>query len=204
MAPDEGSIGMRRERSTGSGRLWAAGTLAAAFVAASGCGGDVTPDEGGGDPRPTGALQQEDPTSASPTPEAPAGGVDLLGARDAALREYPGGVVYDVELEEDERRWDVELVHEGTERELGVETGSGKVSELEGENPDGPDTDLAGLSADSLDTAVEAALAESGGNRATDASVDEEDGRRVWEIEVDDDQTVDVDTENGQVVAVDS
>ncbi|KUP96689.1 hypothetical protein AC529_10915 [Thermobifida cellulosilytica TB100] len=191
---------MRRGRTTGPGRLGAAGVLTAVLVAAAGCGGDATPGKGGDDPRPTGALQQEQEEGVPPTPQAPAGGVDLLGARDAALREYPGSVVYSVELEEDDRQWKVELVHEGTARELGVETDSGKVSELRGERPDGPDADLSGLPADSLDTAVRTALEETGGSRATDATVDVENGQRVWEVEVDDRQTVDVDPLTGKVV----
>lgn len=195
---------MRRVESTGLRWVGAVGALLIAVGAAAGCDGDATPDEGGGDPGPTGRLEQRGSPEASPSPANPESRIDLLRARDAALEEFPNGVVYDVELEEDSHRWTVEVSAEGAEHALAVDARSGDVSELEADMPDGPDADLAGLSARSLDTAVRVALDDSGGSEATEASLDKENGRRVWKIEVDDGRTVAVDTETGEVVATDS
>ncbi|MEY9210792.1 PepSY domain-containing protein [Thermobifida halotolerans] len=190
---------MRREGITDRRRLRLAGTLAIALAVTSGCGQDATQEEGGANPRPTGALEQEETTQGSPSPQATEGDVDLLGARDAALREYPGGTVYDVELEEFNQQWSVELVHEEDELELEIDAQSGEIVEAEEQILDEPDVDLSGLPEDSLVTAVEAALEESGGDQATEAELTEEGGRRIWEIEIDDEQTFGVDAETGEI-----
>src|SRR5690606_22060814 len=148
-------VRMRRVESTGLRWVGAVGALLIAVGAAAGCDGDAAPDEGGGDPGPTGRLEQRGSPEASPSPANPERRIDLLRARDAALEEFPNGVVYDVELEEDSHRWTVEVSAEGAEHALAVDARSGDVSELEADMPDGPDADLAGLSARSLDTAVD-------------------------------------------------
>lgn len=196
---------MRREGTTDRGRLRLAGALAVALAVASGCGQDsAQQEESEVNPRPTGALEQEETTQGSPSPQAGGEIPDLLAARDATLQEYSDARIYDIEWEESEQRWSVELARGEDELELEVDPQSGEVTETEEELLDGPDTDLSGLPEDSLDTAVAAALEESGGDRATEATLDEEDGRRVWEVEIDDEQTVDVDAETGEVVATDS
>lgn len=185
-----------RWRSTRRGRAGLTGAVLLALVAGGGCGGDATPDESGGSTMPTGALESEATTTASP----PALPVDVLAAADAARAEYPQGTVHEIELEEDAPRWHVALItREGVGRELVIDANSGDITADE-ERPSGGAGAAEGLAEDSLDTAVAAALAESGGNRVTQASVEEVDGRPVWRVEVDDTTAVDVDAETGEVV----
>lgn len=169
-----------------------AAAAVAALTLASGCGSDE-PEYGGQAPahsamEPHETAEQEKPVK-----------VDLLAARDAVLREYPGSLVHDVDLEEDDQVWTVEFTYDGYERDALVDAVSGKVSQnrdLPHDDNDRPSWDMSALPEDSLDTAVAAALKELRGDRVVDASLGDDDkGRLFWKIEVDDPDPVDAGTE---------
>lgn len=106
-----------------------------------------------------------------------------------------------VEIDDDDRRggWDVTVTDGTTEQEVRVsEDLSTQVGESE--NDDDYDIDPASLEI-TLADAVERALTEQDGT-VTDVSLDEDDGRGIWEVELDDETDVDVDASSGDVLGV--
>ncbi|GAB3214152.1 PepSY domain-containing protein [Marinactinospora thermotolerans] len=190
---------MRGARNTRTGLV---GAAVLALTLLGGCGDDDTADQ---TPQATPTAGAEDTTGAAQTPggsPSPGGGVDILAAAQKALEQYPEGRVQEIELE-DGREWRVDLIEGRNGHRVVVDASTGAVTE----NDEDPFTapDKAHTPDISLEQAVDAALAETGGGRATGAEIDSEDGGLlVWQVEVDDDVTVDVNAGNGEVVERDS
>lgn len=121
---------------------------------------------------------------------------EILGAAEATLDGSRA-----VEIDDDDRRggWDVTVADGTTEQEVRVSDDL-TTQVGESERDDDYDIDPAALEI-SLADAVERALAEQDGT-VTDVSLDEDDGRGIWEVELDDEIDVDVDASSGDILGV--
>ena len=122
----------------------------------------------------------------------------------AALEEYPDGVITKFEDESDDDGY-VELsVYDGTtEWELEVDAESFEITKTEDDGIDGDDEQKAQAVEIDIAEALQTAEQESGG-QPHEGELDTEDGVVVWELEMDNDVEVYVDVATGDVVKVDN
>lgn len=195
-------------------RRIAISTIAVAALGLAACGSDAT-DPGDAVtpvvPQDTAIVntpRADDPVDSAPaettdpaatddgtqgTPAAPAPGGDQMAAlgeiqRAIQLAETEsGGVAYKIDDEDNDDAWEVDvLLPDGTGMEVKVDRAGQNV--LETENDD--DADVTELPSTTLMDAISAAVAHIPGV-LDDAELDDEDGRVVWKVELD--QTADGD-----------
>lgn len=158
---------------------------------------------------PTEESSSDDRSSASST--ASSGGSDDTGleaVREAitAAEEQAGGDAYEVDDQEDDGTWEVDVAKGSQSIEVEV-TGDGTAT-IEDED-DLDDEDRAGLKAATITVtdAIETALKEVDGT-FDDVELEGEDGEHRWEVTVDDskgdDREVTIDVTDGSVVSTDN
>lgn len=130
------------------------------------------------------------------TPDEP-----LFQAIEAALDEYPDGVV--TELDTDDEYFEIFVYDGQTEWELEVDRESFEIIDTEDDGIDSDDQEKAeAVEIDIIEALTTAA--EEGGAEVEQAELDTEDGTAVWEIELANDVEVYVDVATGEVLKTDS
>lgn len=125
--------------------------------------------------------------------------LDMVQAGALALREVDADAVYEIETEDG--GWEVDVVTASTSETHEVDLAAdGEVLGVETESADSEELDKAQREVD-LAEAVEIAVAELDGT-ATEAELDHEDGRLLWEVEMDaaTDREIDIDATSGEVL----
>mgnify|MGYP002721478847 CR=1 FL=1 len=193
---------------------------AAGALALTACGPDDALDtEGSGEPDSPVTVGTEDSADENGTAEEAEGqqdseespaaedgdagrsGEPLHQAVEAALAEYPDGVI--TELDTDDSYYEIFVYDGQTEWELEVDRESFEIIDTEDDGIDSDDQEKAeAVEIDIIEALTTAA--EEGGAEVEQAELDTEDGTVVWEIELTNDVEVYVDVTNGEVVKVDS
>jgi len=148
------------------------------------------------------AVTGSDGTAPEPT-------VARAAAERTALAEVPGSVTGS-ELDLDDGEWDVDVTAaDGSRHEVGVDATTGEVVARESDDADddrGDDDGDPSLAADAAVTQAEAEAAARATAPGTihQVTIEREDGRVVWDVEVDGDDgarhDVQVDAETGDIV----
>lgn len=124
----------------------------------------------------------------------------------AAAEEASGGVAYEIDDQEDDGSWEVDVAVDDRSVEVTVDA-NGTVVRTDDDDLD--DDDRAGLAAATitLTEAIELAVAEVGGH-LDDAELEEDDGQHYWEVSVDGtDQGDDIEVKvsvTGQILGIDN
>ncbi len=149
---------------------------------------------------------ETDEATDEPTEDA---GTDASGdhpvyqAIDAALAEYPDGVITEFEDNTDDDGYVEVYVYDGsTEWELEVDSETFEIIDTEDDGIDADDEQEAQAVEIDITEALQTAEDESGG-QPHEGELDTENGTVVWEFEMDNDVDVDVDVATGDVVTVD-
>lgn len=149
---------------------------------------------------PTTTSQQSAP--ATDTQERNAAALRAVGTAAAAA----GGTAYELDDEDDYRRWEVDVMVGDRSVEVTVSgDGTTVISQDDDDDDDEDDRARLGRATVSMTEAIEIALAEVPG-LLDDVELDDEDGQDVWEVGIDtgsDDVEVSVSTTDGTVVKVD-
>ncbi|GAA1171349.1 hypothetical protein [Nesterenkonia xinjiangensis] len=150
------------------------------------------------------ATAEEDPAEED---EPSASGEDhpLYGGLETVQAEYPDGVVFEVESDDDRYEWHISV--DGIERELHTEKASGEI--VHTEDDDAPDSDdLREIDAIEIDIAEAFQTAEEhagdpAGAFVDEAQLDTEGGDVVWDIELDNGREIAVDVTSAEVIHID-
>ncbi len=149
--------------------------------------------------------------SASTSPAAAAGSVDRQGddpayaAIDEILGLHGDGVIVEMDLDDDDAKWEVDVVVGEEVKEYDVTTG-GQVSE--GARPQvDDDVRRAGEAQVTAETAISTALQGRTDQTVDEVDLDEEDGTLAWKVELDrengdDGAEVKIDAKTGDVIEV--
>ncbi|MDR7233254.1 PepSY domain-containing protein [Agrococcus sp. BE272] len=180
-------------------------TLAAAATIALASCGSATPSAPSGT-APTGDALPS--ASASGSPEATPGGAaasmeGALAAIALAERET-GAVAYELDDEDDDGSWEVELAEGTTQVSVHVSGDGATVLSTERDDEvDGDDRaalDAAGIS---LADAIEAAAAEAGGAPLDETTFEDDGDGQAWQVKFDDELEVYVAVADGSILRVD-
>ncbi|MVT26180.1 hypothetical protein GNZ21_07385 [Nesterenkonia alkaliphila] len=171
-------------------------------------GEDVTPGQNEDSPEPEFEPTEEETEEATDdagtgddtdTPEA-GGDHPVYQAIEAALAEYPDGVITEFEDNTDEDGYVEVFVYDGsTEWELEVDSETFEIIDTEDDGIDADDEENAQAVQIDIAEALQTAESESGGE-PKDGELDTEDGTVVWEFEMTNDAEVYVDVTTGEVV----
>ena len=223
---------LRADRSHGSHRssrsvrsiagLAAAGALAFTLAA---CGGDDTTSQPSGNGGPVSVTPAAPPTAGGPATDASTAGATSPGAtasrsaaddeaRNAAAvaaiataEKAAGGKAYEIDDEDDDQTWEVDVMVGDRSVEVKV-SGDGRTVQGQTDDDDADDSDKARLARakTTLAQGIEAALAEVPG-ALDDVDLDDENGVDVWKVTVDatdnDDVEVYVATDDLRIVKTD-
>lgn len=149
--------------------------------------------------------------SGSASPAAAAGSVERQGddpayaAIDAILGLHGDGVIVEMDLDDDDAKWEVDVVVGDDVKEYDVSTG-GQVSE--GVRPQiDDDVRRAGEAQVTAETAISTALQGRTDQTVDEVDLDEEDGTLAWKVELDrengdDGAEVKIDAKTGDVIEV--
>lgn len=149
--------------------------------------------------------------STSTSPAAAAGSVERQGddpayaAIDAILGLHDDGVIVEMDLDDDDAKWEVDVVVGDDVKEYDVTTG-GQVSE--GVRPQiDDDVRRAGEAQVTAETAISTALQGRTDQTVDEVDLDEEDGTLAWKVELDrengeDGAEVKIDAKTGDVIEV--
>lgn len=149
--------------------------------------------------------------STSTSPAAAAGSVERQGddpayaAIDAILGLHGDGVIVEMDLDDDDAKWEVDVVVGDDVKEYDVTTG-GQVSE--GVRPQiDDDVRRAGEAQVTAETAISTALQGRTDQTVDEVDLDEEDGTLAWKVELDrengdDGAEVKIDAKTGDVIEV--
>lgn len=99
-------------------------------------------------------------------------------------------------------QWEIDLMADGREWELEIDAMTGEVRDSESESESDAETPLDLDSAIGHHDAMETAVAERPG-RVTDWELKRDDGRQVYEVEIDDETEVKIDADTGEIMEVD-
>lgn len=203
--------------------LTGTGLLAALALAACGTADDDTaanPQESAVQQSPTQAAttapagddnDDRDDASGSASPAAASGSVERQGddpayaAIDAILGLPGDGVIVEMDLDDDDAKWEVDVVVGDDVKEYDVTTG-GQVSE--GVRPQiDDDVRRAGEAQVTAETAISTALQGRTDQTVDEVDLDEEDGTLAWKVELDrengdDGAEVKIDAKTGDVIEV--
>lgn len=182
----------------------AAATLTTAALVLAGCGAGgttaaptvtetVTEDRG-----PASASQTTAPgddgagdRTTNTSPATATGKDPVFAAIDAALAQYPGGVIVSIDREDRRDVYDIEIVTNGTVTEIEV-SDNGDIRE---EDRDGDDDDVANAAAATVTVsdAIAQALDQHSGLTVDDAELDGDDRATLkWQIDLDDENRRDL------------
>jgi uncharacterized membrane protein YkoI len=187
-----------------------AATGALALASCSGAAGNQQPPRSS-EPVAASAAPEASESSdgSSAEPSASDRGVEGIESAIAAIEraeEETGGIAYQIDNEDQDRAWEIDIA-DGTRQITVIVSGDGSsiVSTSEdAEEVDEADRvalDTAGIT---LAEALEAAADEvGGGNAFDDASLEEDDGSRAWQVSFEDSTEVYVSIEDGSVLRVD-
>lgn len=150
------------------------------------------------------AAEETEDADAEDTGADTAGEHPVYQAIDAALAEYPDGVVTEFEDNTDEDGYVEVFIYDGsTEWELEVDSETFEIIDTEDDGIDADDEQEAQAVEIDIAEALRTAEEESGGS-PKDGELDTESGAVVWEFEMDNDVEVYVDAATGEVVRVDN
>lgn len=110
----------------------------------------------------------------------------VFKAIDAVLAEYSGGIITDIDREDSTDVYEVDVVVDQEVHELEVNAGTGEVRVTERENDDEEDIREANDVSITAAEAITQALADHTDGVLDEISLDEEDGRLEWDIDLDD------------------
>lgn len=182
----------------------AAATLTTAALVLAGCGAGgttaaptvtetVTEDRG-----PASASQTTAPgddgagdRTTNTSPATATGKDPVFAAIDAALAQYPGGVIVSIDREDRRDVYDIDIVTNGTVTEIEV-SDNGDIRE---EERDGDDDDVANAAAATVTVsdAIAQALDQHPGSTVDDAELDGDDRATLkWQIDLDDENRRDL------------
>lgn len=182
----------------------AAATLTTAALVLAGCGAGgttaaptvtetVTEDRG-----PASASQTTAPgddgagdRTTNTSPATATGKDPVFAAIDAALAQYPGGVIVSIDREDRRDVYDIDIVTNGTVTEIEV-SDNGDIRE---EDRDGDDDDVANAAAATVTVsdAISQALDQHPGSTVDDAELDGDDRATLkWQIDLDDENRRDL------------
>lgn len=182
----------------------AAATLTTAALVLAGCGAGgttaaptvtetVTEDRG-----PASASQTTAPgddgagdRTTNTSPATATGKDPVFAAIDAALAQYPGGVIVSIDREDRRDVYDIDIVTNGTVTEIEV-SDNGDIRE---EDRDGDDDDVANAAAATVTVsdAIAQALDQHPGSTVDDAELDGDDrATLMWQIDLDDENRRDL------------
>ncbi|MGW3946545.1 PepSY domain-containing protein [Micrococcus endophyticus] len=164
-----------------------------------------------GDDRDDASGSASASASGSASPAAAAGSVERQGddpayaAIDAILGLHGDGVIVEMDLDDDDAKWEVDVVVGDDVKEYDVTTG-GQVSE--GVRPQiDDDVRRAGEAQVTAETAISTALQGRTDQTVDEVDLDEEDGTLAWKVELDrengdDGAEVKIDAKTGDVIEV--
>lgn len=182
----------------------AAATLTTAALVLAGCGAGgttaaptvtetVTEDRG-----PASASQTTAPgddgagdRTTNTSPATATGKDPVFAAIDAALAQYPGGVIVSIDREDRRDVYDIDIVTNGTVTEIEV-SDNGDIRE---EDRDGDDDDVANAAAATVtvSVAIAQALDQHPGSTVDDAELDGDDRATLkWQLDLDDENRRDL------------
>lgn len=161
---------------------------------------------------------QDDTGTASPTAAATSptaaprtgtaswqGGDPAYAAIDAIIAQHPNGIVVEMDLDDDDRTWEVDVVVGEEVKEYDVTT-DGEITEgLRPQIED--DVRRAGEAEITAEQAITTALEGRDGQTVDEVDLDDEDGRLRWEVELDredgeDGAELKIDAKTGEVISV--
>lgn len=159
---------------------------------------------------------RDDAGSASPTATSPTaapgsgtasvqGGDPAYAAIDAILGQHPNGIVVEMDLDDDDRTWEVDVVVGEEVKEYDVTT-DGEITE--GLRPQiDDDVRRAGEAEVTAESAITTALEGRDGQTVDEVDLDDEDGTLQWQVELDredgsDGAELKIDAKTGEVIDV--
>lgn len=166
-------------------------TTASLSLAACGSSEEPQPATATADPTDTAVSSQvsesaESATSEETTSETQATGDDpVFAAIDAVLADYGDGVIVSIDREDNTENYDVDVVTGGQLIELNVNANTGDVMEEEREGDDDKVAKAQNVAV-SVEEALEQALEQHADGVVDDVELEEDNGRLVWEISLDD------------------
>lgn len=129
----------------------------------------------------------EETTTADESQSTPVAGEDpVFQAIDAVTAAYPEGIITDIDREDSTDVYDIDVVVGQDVLELVVNAGTGEVREEERENDDQEDIREATDAQMTVVAAIEQALEQHPDGVLDEISLNEEDGRLEWDIDLDD------------------
>lgn len=131
-------------------------------------------------PEATDTLEATSPEAA----EQPAGEDPVFSAIDAVLEQYAGGIIIDIDREDNSEAYEMDVVLDDQVIEVDV-SGDGAVREDERET-DGEDVGKANEATMTAADAIREALEQHPEGILDEAELDRDDGQLRWEIELDD------------------
>lgn len=137
----------------------------------------------------TQATQPSPATSASPdraeNPASTTGDDPVFAAIEAVLAAHPGGIITDIDREDDRPAYDIDVVTGDIVLELEVDE-DGTIREDDRDDDDDDDIAEARAATVTAAEAIRSALDMHEGGVLDEAELDEDDGALTWEIELDD------------------
>lgn len=192
-------------------------SLSAAFaltlaLGLSACGTGDSSTDGVTAESPNAGVEQTDDTTQDSADTSSGDVSDINAVALAAIataQAETGGVAYEIDDEDDNREWEVEVRVGDRSVEVNVSFDGGTVLSTD-DDDDLDSDDRAALDAATitLEQAIETALAEVNGT-LDDVELDSDDGRHYWEVTIDDsdrgdDVEVKVDVTTGEIIEIDS
>lgn len=127
------------------------------------------------------------PGETTATQEATATGEDpVFQAIDAVTAAHPDGIITDIDREDSTDVYEIDVAVGQDVLELVVNAGTGEVREEERDNDDDEDLREANDAQMTIRAAIEQALEQHPDGVLDEASLNEEDGRLEWDIDLDD------------------
>lgn len=110
----------------------------------------------------------------------------VFDAIDLVLAQHPDGVIIDIDREDDTEAYEIDVVVGEEVLELDVDTAAGEVRESDRDNDDAEDVRRAQEATVTISDAITQALEAHPDGVVDEASLEDEDGRLEWQIDLDD------------------
>ena len=134
------------------------------------------------EPEPEPQPEPQPEPEPEPQPE-PQGRLTLAEIRRIALEEVGGGVITELEYDEDDREYEVTVHYNNYEYELEIDAFTGRIKEMDRDRLDDEDDRSSQNDFIGIERAKEIALNRIGGGYIEEIELDEDEGRWIYEIE---------------------
>lgn len=155
------------------------------------------------EPGPEAAPDPMPEPAPTPDPE-PQARLSVAEVRRIALGETGGGVIMELEYDEDDREYEIVIFHNGYEYELEIDAFTGRIKDMDVDELDDDEEEISRGDFIGVERAKEIALARIGGGHIEEIELDEDDGRWIYEIEAiynGEEYDLEIDARTGSIVS---